>query len=140
MWLDYYYPNLTDTERDELKFHNGVRSFIGHSAVRCVTISTGEFYVKANEGIRPDHCLDTLRESIMCHADISLLTMRWGKTQPIPLANFSAPHECINWQSLDEWSQGRSVDVMRPGFLAHPTLGPSFPNGRGVRTGVGHDS
>jgi len=109
MWPEYYYPNITDREREELKFHN-------------------------------DHCLDTLRQSIMCHADITLLTMRWGHKQAIPLGNFSAPHECINWDILDEWSKERSVDAMKPGFLIHPTLGPSFPNGRGVRTGVGHDN
>jgi hypothetical protein len=76
----------------------------------------------------------------MCHPDITLLTMRWGHRQPIPIGNFSAPHECVAWPRLDAWCEARTVNVMRPGFMIHPTLGPSFPDGKGVRTGVEHDS
>ncbi|KAL8798779.1 MAG: hypothetical protein Q9182_006391 [Xanthomendoza sp. 2 TL-2023] len=86
-----------------------------------------------------NHCLSSLFSTLTCHPDISLITMRWGHTQPIPLGNFSAAHECVDWDALDHWSAGRRVDVLRPGWLKHPVLGESFPDGRGVRTGVGHD-
>lgn len=49
------------------------------------------------------HCLDTLRQGIMCHGDTSLLTLKWAPWTKIPLANFSAPHQCVDWEKLDNW-------------------------------------
>ena len=73
------------------------------------------------------HCLDSLRQGIMCQGDTSLLTMRWGKMQAIPVANFSSPHQCVDWDRLDAWAEERSVDVFEPGTLIHPVYGTSMP-------------
>jgi hypothetical protein len=40
----------------------------------------------------PDHCLDMLRQSIMCQGDMQLLTMKWHQDGRIPTANFTSPH------------------------------------------------
>lgn len=69
------------------------------------------------------HCLDSLRQGIMCQGDTSLLTMRWGKMQAIPLANLSSPHQCVDWNRLDAWAEERSVDVFQSGMLVHPVYG-----------------
>jgi len=50
-----------------------------------------------------EHCLDILRQGIMCHGDTSLLTLKWAPWTKIPLANFSAPHQCVDWERLDGW-------------------------------------
>ena len=74
----------------------------------------------------------------MCQGDTSLLTMRWGKQQAIPLANFSSPHQCVDWDRLDAWAQERSVDVFQPGMLVHPKFGRcplSFSGHVGVADG-----
>ncbi|KAH7323277.1 hypothetical protein B0I35DRAFT_510442 [Stachybotrys elegans] len=39
------------------------------------------------------HCLDSLRQSVQCAGDVSLLTMRWGVNTREPLGNFTSPHE-----------------------------------------------
>ena len=71
-----------------------------------------------------EHCLDMLRQSVMCHADITPITMRWDTTQPIPTANFSSPHECLRWESINGWAKERSVDkILEPGYLKHPKFG-----------------
>ncbi|KAF8865831.1 hypothetical protein BDZ45DRAFT_683824 [Acephala macrosclerotiorum] len=85
------------------------------------------------------HCLDILRQGIQCQGDATLLTMRWGKHQAIPLGDFRSPHECVNWESLDGWSKERSVDVFVPGVLVHPVHGPSFPGGKVDRIGLTED-
>ena len=67
--------------------------------------------------------------------------MRWGHQQAVPLADFSAPHQCVDWSSLDGWAAQHVVkDPFRPGYISHPTFGPSFPEGNGDRLGVVHDS
>ncbi|KAH9214068.1 hypothetical protein DL95DRAFT_277392, partial [Leptodontidium sp. 2 PMI_412] len=66
------------------------------------------------------HCLDTLRQAIMCHGDTSLITFKWGTKQPVPSANWSTPHTCRSWEALDEWNKERFVDVFQPGLVVHP--------------------
>ncbi len=55
-----------------------------------------------------EHCLDILRQGIMCHGDTSLLTLKWAPWTKIPLANFSAPHQCVDWERLDGWVRPKS--------------------------------
>lgn len=92
----------------------------------------------ANELDLPAHCLDSLRQSVQCAGDVSLLTMKWGVHIREPVANFTSPHECVNWDNIQDWASERVYDVMAPGVLVHPTLGPSYPDGK-PGLGVGRD-
>ncbi|KAI1290478.1 hypothetical protein F5Y03DRAFT_63341 [Xylaria venustula] len=74
------------------------------------------------------HCLDRHRQSIQCRGDVSVATFIWGTQQAVPLANFTTLHECVNWDSVYDWSYNRRVDVFEPGLLIHPTLGPAYAN------------
>ncbi|KAK1834734.1 hypothetical protein QBC39DRAFT_342707 [Podospora conica] len=72
------------------------------------------------------HCLDMLRQAVMCQGDASLMTMKWGTTDPVPLANSKSPHQCVDWGALDGWAESRHVNVYEPGLVVHPTLGPAY--------------
>ncbi|KAI3331419.1 hypothetical protein HD806DRAFT_477306 [Xylariaceae sp. AK1471] len=85
------------------------------------------------------HCLDSIRQSIQCAGDVSLLTMRWGVHTREPLANFTSRHECVNWNHIQDWAHEHVYDVMAPGVLVHPVLGPSYPDGA-PGLGVGRES
>lgn len=65
--------------------------------------------------------------------------MRWGTHTREPLANFTGRHECVNWDHIQDWAHDHVYDVMAPGVLVHPVLGPSYPNGK-PGLGVGRDS
>jgi hypothetical protein len=65
--------------------------------------------------------------------------MRWGKSQAVPIGNFTSPHECVNWDVLQAWAKERTVDMFKPGVLVHPVFGESFPGGRVERIGVAED-
>jgi len=74
-----------------------------------------------------EHCLDTLRQGIMCKADLTPITMRWGSQQPIPHANFSSPHTCANWEAINDWSKERFVEkIFDRGYLKHPVFGDVY--------------
>lgn len=87
-----------------------------------------------------EHCIDTLRQSIMCHADTTPATMRWDQTQKLPIINVSSPHECVNWASINGWARQRSVDTFEPGYLIHPKFGAVFDEDEDAddETGLGH--
>lgn len=59
----------------------------------------------------------------MCQGDVSPVTMTWGRTQPVPLANMASPHACVDWTRLEDWARRRWVDVAAPGLVVHPVLG-----------------
>lgn len=75
------------------------------------------------------HCLNSLRQSIQCAGDVSLLTMKWVPYNREPTANFTGPHQCVNWDGIQDWAHDRVYDVMAPNVLVHPVLGPSYPDG-----------
>ncbi|MCJ1379343.1 hypothetical protein MMC17_002444 [Xylographa soralifera] len=85
--------------------------------------------------VHNEHCLDFLRQSSMCHGDIGLITYEWRADTLLPVAN-ATTHQCLNWDKLDRWTRDRSVDMMKPGWLVHPTLGLAYPTGEGDRIGA----
>ncbi|SPQ23412.1 1bc153c3-b1e0-449e-8bc9-2e29dcdb6895 [Thermothielavioides terrestris] len=58
MYPEYYFPNITQRQKEANEFHN-------------------------------HHCLDMLRQSVMCQGDTQILTMMWTPDDRIPTANFS---------------------------------------------------
>ncbi|KAJ6784142.1 hypothetical protein PWT90_04172 [Aphanocladium album] len=82
-----------------------------------------------------EHCLDFLRQSAMCHGDIGLITYIWREDSIQPVVNATS-HQCINWDKLYGWSQDRAVDMLKPGWLMHPTKGTVYPEGEGDRIGA----
>lgn len=73
--------------------------------------------------IHVDHCIEYVRESLMCHPDISLVTHHWIMTDEgwKPTNEDSAPHECVNWDALNDWAGGRVVDLYRLNRLKQPS-------------------
>jgi len=64
----------------------------------------------------------------MCRGDVSLFTVDWTEDSKVPVADFSGPHKCVDWDLLYDWMRVNSVDMLRPGWLVHPTKGkhPSY--------------
>ena len=58
-----------------------------------------------------DHCVDMLRQLVMCKADITVMTFSWKEGVPGPWPNFSLEHECRNWESIDMWAKERAIPL-----------------------------
>jgi hypothetical protein len=57
------------------------------------------------------HCLETLRQSLMCTADLSLYNFHWptpDADRPIPIT--SSVRKCADWETIDKWAAERRVD------------------------------
>ncbi|KAF2236011.1 hypothetical protein EV356DRAFT_543004 [Viridothelium virens] len=78
-----------------------------------------------------DHCLDDIRQALMCHADISVFTYDWIPSYRKPLPNFKVAHECVDWELLGNWTRERSFSLYDQKSLIHPDLGVSFPKANG---------
>ncbi|OQV01658.1 hypothetical protein CLAIMM_06972 [Cladophialophora immunda] len=51
-----------------------------------------------------DHCINILRQNILCHADTTLLTYNWIKGYDSPYPNFNNWHVCRGWEAIDRWA------------------------------------
>ncbi|TEA19976.1 Cyclochlorotine biosynthesis protein O [Colletotrichum sidae] len=66
-----------------------------------------------------DHCIDELRQAVMCRADVTVLTSDWIDWHPKPWLNFNVEHECVNWDNIFRWSKEHWYDI-KEAKLVHP--------------------
>ncbi|CAJ2504617.1 Uu.00g120110.m01.CDS01 [Anthostomella pinea] len=82
----------------------------------------------AREAKHVDHCVEYIRESLMCQPDLSMVTFRWinntaqheDKSAFYP-TNFDVSlHTCADWQALDTWAGERVFDLFQVDLLKRP--------------------
>ncbi|EON98885.1 putative tat pathway signal sequence protein [Phaeoacremonium minimum UCRPA7] len=52
-----------------------------------------------------DHCIDILRQNIMCNADVEMLTYNWRLTQHNPFPDIGAHKVCRDFDALVRWQE-----------------------------------
>ncbi|PMD63757.1 uncharacterized protein K444DRAFT_626451 [Hyaloscypha bicolor E] len=80
---------------EELKDESGVINRDGH-----------EF----RHWVSPDHCIDALRQTIMCHSDVSPVS--WHLNMPkrnVIIPQLSTTHTCRNFTKIQEWAMENSA-------------------------------
>lgn len=83
----------------------------------------------ARELKHADHCVEYIREALMCQPDLSLVTFRWinntaqheDPTEFYP-TNFDVDlHYCADWEHLDRWAGKHAFDLFQVNLLDRPT-------------------
>ncbi|CAD6442489.1 4212a482-96a7-422d-a9ec-35f135570af6 [Sclerotinia trifoliorum] len=83
------------------------------------------------ESEHADHCIEYIREHLMCKPDISLITYKWvngtrgneviGQSKSLRPSNKDlSDHECVNWDNVDAWAGEREFDLFRVDLLKRP--------------------
>ncbi|KAK9418930.1 hypothetical protein SUNI508_07702 [Seiridium unicorne] len=73
-----------------------------------------------------EHCLDWLRQYVMCNADTTLIPVHWSAKSPRPVALDWGNHQCVNWDNIEEWMADHAFDPFEPGLLMHPVFGSPY--------------
>ncbi|GFN17143.1 oxidase ustYa family protein [Aspergillus tubingensis] len=50
-----------------------------------------------------DHCIDILRQKLMCDADVGILTYVWVKGHKDPFPDFNVHHKCRDFRAVKQW-------------------------------------
>ncbi|KAF2962758.1 hypothetical protein GQX73_g10816 [Xylaria multiplex] len=58
-----------------------------------------------------EHCVDYIRQSIMCQFDTGLVTYDWVLQHQNPTPNSNAMHKCVNWNAVQKWLQQKAVHI-----------------------------
>lgn len=61
-----------------------------------------------------DHCIDTLRQSLMCYADLSPLQWHWNHHKQCYEPTWDVPRQCRNFDAVQEWATERNTTGMVP--------------------------
>ncbi|KAI9155098.1 D-amino-acid oxidase [Paramyrothecium foliicola] len=104
-----------------------------HHQIHCLKLMRQalypDYYFKNNVKLQRhlqdhlDHCIDNIRMTLMCKADISLGSYDWVDNNRRPLTNFRSEHSCYNWDMVNNWARDRHFDIYDNVTLVHPFLG-----------------
>ncbi|KAK7044215.1 hypothetical protein VNI00_007937 [Paramarasmius palmivorus] len=57
------------------------------------------------------HCLDWVRQSIMCHADTSVIVWQWEDWANETIVKGDVAHTCRNFEKIRDWAKERTLGV-----------------------------
>ncbi|KAG8422011.1 hypothetical protein J3459_010770 [Metarhizium acridum] len=49
------------------------------------------------------HCVEMLRNAVMCFGDVSVITYNWKKGHDAPKGSFKSLHACQKWDKIEDW-------------------------------------
>ncbi|KAF2648526.1 hypothetical protein K491DRAFT_612600, partial [Lophiostoma macrostomum CBS 122681] len=60
-----------------------------------------------------DHCIDMLRQVLMCQSDTGLVTFHWTNKTDTPSPYFSTAHKCRDPEQVLQWAHGIAKPIHR---------------------------
>ncbi|ORY17949.1 hypothetical protein BCR34DRAFT_473967 [Clohesyomyces aquaticus] len=77
------------------------------------------------------HCLDILRQQLMCVVDVGVLGQVWyqveGEDHPTPFTDFNTKHKCRDYEAVQKWAEEHQLppesEVDMSKFYKMPKLG-----------------
>jgi len=69
-----------------------------------------------------DHCVDSLRQSLMCSADISTLHFEWVPKYHRNYISAKATHTCRNFEKIRQWTKDKTVPNWDPNIFVEDSL------------------
>jgi hypothetical protein len=67
--------------------------------------------------IHLDHCIEMIRQNIMCRSDVTMLTYDWVEGVKDPFPNFNIPHQCRNFEKILSWVDEHRVFAPKSKFV-----------------------
>ncbi|KAI1330219.1 hypothetical protein F5Y16DRAFT_408705 [Xylariaceae sp. FL0255] len=98
-----------------------------------------EFFQSPMLRTHTDHCIEMLRQTIMCSADLHIITYDWVEKVDWPWPDFSISRNCRNYEALHDWALERTIAVgSEDGLIAKPAGVPLRPLDDTEHTGHPH--
>ncbi|KAE8147735.1 hypothetical protein BDV25DRAFT_168922 [Aspergillus avenaceus] len=67
------------------------------------------------------HCLDIIRQQLMCTVDIGVLGQVWvHKDKPTPFVDFNTEHKCRNYEAIRQWAEHHQLPETVPQDFLEP--------------------
>ena len=56
-----------------------------------------------------DHCVDSIRQSLMCSSDISTVVWAWDESRQMTLPLANVTHTCRDFEAIRQWAGARQA-------------------------------
>jgi hypothetical protein len=67
------------------------------------------------------HCLDILRQQLMCTVDVGVLgQVWWDPEEPKAFVDFNTKHVCRNFEDVRKWAEARQLPEKAPSDYLQP--------------------
>jgi hypothetical protein len=73
------------------------------------------------------HCTYMLLQTLQCHADVDVFTYTWVEGQDHPYPDFSANHQCRDFDAVWEWTHANHLDIQQSREYLKPEGVVSMP-------------
>lgn len=61
-------------------------------------------HVDYEKWIHMDHCINSIRQSLMCNADVSTVGYDWFPEINLLRTRLDSVHRCRNWDAIHDWA------------------------------------
>jgi len=116
-YLDYY-----RVKPDETAFFNAptLRVHVGKLPRENPNISSHRPLMSVSHNTL-DHCIEMLRQVLMCSADLHLIVYDWVEQVHYPWPDFGTDHMCRDYERVHDWVKSRVTKTERAdGLLERP--------------------
>ncbi|KAL8701607.1 MAG: hypothetical protein Q9201_004815 [Fulgogasparrea decipioides] len=116
--------NLTAVQYPDSVGGGYLATAMGTHALHCLHYIWQDHYIdvlpdvqaqKANitemYGRHYEHCVDYIRQSLMCKFDTTIMPFNWVLDHQNPTPNGNTIHKCINWDHMQDWLKSRAVKM-----------------------------
>ena len=97
--MDYY-----QAKNDDMLFET-LEERTNHKGEHLSDICVGN----ANCCYDVDHCIEALRQKLMCTPDVNVYSYHWLSTLDHPFTDFTTQHQCVNWSQFVGWLREQTV-------------------------------
>ncbi|KAK7691291.1 hypothetical protein QCA50_004685 [Cerrena zonata] len=66
-----------------------------------------------------DHCVDNIRQALMCSADISSIVWQWSDAQSTAVPRMDTVHSCKNFDKVVEWAKAHKIEEFNQTIHIH---------------------
>ena len=74
-----------------------------------------DFFLESTAGTTlmafTDHCLDQVRQALICSADVSVVYFQWSDVVQGLRPHVENKHTCRNYDKILDWAKSRTVDA-----------------------------
>ncbi|TID24973.1 hypothetical protein E6O75_ATG04178 [Venturia nashicola] len=128
------------------------KTYIGHMDIfhlmHCLNeVRKGNWfnYYRNNETLDPtyyvhqSHCLDVLRQELMCTGSLNLFRYQWQESQHNPWPDFNVERQCRRWEDIVDWKKSHQMsdeDMRSMSHMSRPDgdyLWPLPPDGQKLK-------
>jgi len=80
-------------------------------------VTEPDFFTSSTLRTHVDHCIEMLRQVLMCNADLHVIVYDWVAEVDYPWADFGTNYQCRDYQKVYDWGKENSVKTDAPGGL-----------------------